>query len=389
MALVIAGIEKFFAGTAVLKDVSLSIEDGAFLTLVGPKGSGKSTLLRILAGRETADVGSFEMVSDTGRMQYDPRIVSSKNLVAEATVRENLEAPLRERDLSWYQKLPKVGSFIAPDAHWSISSKVRSAAVTLRIDSLLGRRAGELSDSQKQRVAIAQAMVSDPAAYLFDDPFSDLDPKTRSRLRAELFELHHMLGVTMIYATNDPSEALKMPDRLAVMLEGRIAQAGPPDAVYDDPDTLAVAQFTGTPSINLLPGELSADGRLSVFGRVLARYRNVIAKPVTVGMRPEAISLSAVNKTRLNGRVCHSETTRTKTHLHVEVAGQRICVLVDNSSRSVCVGETVFLAVDPVKLLLFEADGRRLRLPMLQSDIERMADHNPTLSKSFVTSRSA
>ncbi|MEO0943733.1 MAG: ABC transporter ATP-binding protein [Pseudomonadota bacterium] len=362
MALIASGIQKSFAGTSVLKDASLSIGDGSFLTIVGPNGSGKTTLLRILAGIETPDCGTVECVGDIDVVRRPVHwMMTPYTLDPQRTVRHNLSVPLRQRDLSWFQKLPAIGAPFATELLAEISDSAQRTAVALNIEELLDRMPDQLSGGQAQRVAIGQAVTLNATAFLFDEPYAGLDATSRALLRAELFELHRMLGATFIYATGDPEEAMKMPDTIAVMLDGRVVQIGPPDAVYDDPDSLEVARFIGSPKINLLPGELSADGYLSLFGQVLARYRVSFAKPVTVGIRPEAIVLGAPSEASLAGvRIdCDSGTAG---YLSFDVAGHRLCVVAPSHP----IGDKVSLHVNPPSILLFDADGARLRLPMLQ-----------------------
>ena len=185
-------------------------------------------------------------------------VFQSYALYPHLTVAENIAVPLRMRQLTPVQRL----FGLAPRAvRRSIGAEVQSVAAMLRIESLLARKPAQLSGGQKQRVALARAMVRRPRVFLMDEPLSNLDAELRVHMRAEIAQLHRQLGATFLYVTHDQVEAMTMSDRVAVILGGRLQQVASPDALYRDPDTLAVAQFVGTPRINVLPG-----GRLGLHG---------------------------------------------------------------------------------------------------------------------------
>jgi multiple sugar transport system ATP-binding protein len=367
-------IRKSFGEVEVLRNVSLEIREGEFVTLVGPSGCGKSTLLRILAGLESPDRGVVEIDGkDATDIRASERnlamVFQSYALYPHLTVRENLATPLRLRDLAWIEQLPLFGRFLAPEKLRAIDKKVRETAEALQIQQLLDRKPGQLSGGQRQRTALGRAMVRDPQAFLMDEPLSNLDAALRVHMRSELSELHRRLGTTFVYVTHDQAEALTMSDRLAVMHDGRILQVGPPDAVYDDPDTLQVARFIGSPAINLMAGEIDGGGRLTVAGYILDRLAARVSEPVTVGIRPEAVRVTAGHQTGIRGIIRHRENLGSDVFLHIEVEGHDSRIVAKTAPplrMDMSIGRPVTLSFDAMALLLFRSDGSRLRLPQLQ-----------------------
>ncbi|MQX55353.1 ABC transporter ATP-binding protein, partial [Sinorhizobium meliloti] len=269
----IRSIRKSFGATSVLKDVSLEIADGEFLTLLGPSGCGKSTLLRILAGLEVQTGGSLaigdHVVDGVRPKRRDVAMVfQSYALYPHMTVAQNMALPLRMRRLSSWQRLPVVGRFLlgTTAVGAEIEKDVMRTAKALGIGHLLARKPGQLSGGQRQRVAVGRAMVRQPAVFLMDEPLSNLDAKLRVQMRAEIKELHQRLGVTFVYVTHDQSEAMTMSDRVAVMLDGELLQVAPPQEIYADPDDLRVAEFIGSPKINILEATLRSDGLADAAG---------------------------------------------------------------------------------------------------------------------------
>lgn len=372
-------IRKSFGDVDILRDVSLEIREGEFLTLVGPSGCGKSTLLRILAGLESPDHGVVEIDGqDATNIRASERnlamVFQSHALYPHLTLRENLATPLRLRDLSWVEQLPILGRLVAPEKLLTIDRKVRETAEALQIQSLLDRKPGQLSEGQRQRAALGHAMVRDPQAFLMDEPLSNLDAALRVHMRSELPELHRRLGSTFVHVTHDQAEALTMSDRMAVMHEGRILQIGPPDAVYDDPDTLQVARFIGSPAINLMSGEFDAGGRLCISGHVMDRLAARASEHVTIGIRPEAVKVIAGHQTGIRGIIRHRENLGSDIFLHVEIEGHASRIVAKTAPplrMDLGIGRPVTLNFDAMALLLFRSDGSRLRLPQLQEEEDR------------------
>ena len=366
-AVKMTGIAKQFGTTSVLRGIELDIRAGEFITILGPSGCGKSTLLRIIAGLEPQSAGTVAIdgVSMDG-LAPDRRdiamVFQSYALYPHLTVAENIAVPLRMRRLTRLQRLP--GARALPAVRRigaSIAEAVQSVAATLRLESLLGRKPAQLSGGQKQRVALARAMVRQPKAFLMDEPLSNLDAELRVHMRAEIAQLHRQLGATFIYVTHDQAEAMTMSDRVAVILEGELRQIASPGELYRDPDDLRVAQFVGTPRINVLPATATATG-IDVLGRPIARPSGLAAgTTLQAAVRPERLALAG---TGVPGRVVYRENLGSDLFLHVAVDGVPTPVIVRCDSsvlETTEIGASVALAIPSDALLLFDVDGRRLR----------------------------
>ncbi len=274
-------VRKSYGTNAVVHGISLSVEDGEFLVLVGPSGCGKSTLLRMVAGLEEITSGTIRIgdrvVNDLEPKDRDCAMVfQNYALYPHMSVFDNMAYGLKIRGL------PKS----------DIQKRVNDAAAILELEGFLGRKPRELSGGQRQRVAMGRAIVREPAAFLFDEPLSNLDAKLRVQTRLEIQKLHRRLGTTSLYVTHDQVEAMTLAQRMIVMNAGRAEQVGTPDQVYAQPATTFVASFIGSPPMNLLEGNISADG--STFntrgdGRVslAAPVPAWAGRAVILGVRPE------------------------------------------------------------------------------------------------------
>ena len=364
-------VTKRFGETEVLKGVSLDIADGEFVSLVGPSGCGKSTLLRIIAGLEAQSSGEISIggQSVAGLRAADRNlsmVFQSYALYPHLSVGENIAVPLRMRRMTGGQRLPLIGRFM-PGARamaQDIGREVDHAAQMLEIGHLLDRKPGQLSGGQRQRVALGRALVREPAAFLLDEPLSNLDAKLRVQTRAEIAQLHRRLQATFIYVTHDQVEAMTMSDRIAVMMGGRILQCAAPEVVYEDPDHIEVAEFIGSPKINILPVEISGDGRLYLMDRPLDLVIAGAARGVaSLGLRPEALRLAGEDAP-LRGHVVHSENLGSEMFVQVALAKsqERITLRAAPDQRaSLGLGTPVALDFDLQRALLFDADGTRLR----------------------------
>src|SRR5213595_1806432 len=283
-------VEKAYGTTTVIHGVGFDIHDGEFMVLVGPSGCGKSTLLRMLAGLEEIDAGAIaidgKVVNDTESKDRDIAMVfQSYALYPHMTVRANMAFSLKLRNA---------------DAS-VIAERVAEASKILNLDAYLERFPRELSGGQRQRVAMGRAIVRDPKVFLFDEPLSNLDAKLRVAMRAEIKALHQRLKTTTVYVTHDQVEAMTMADRIAVMQDGKVEQIGSPLELYDRPNNLFVAQFIGSPAMNIIGGTLHRNGDGSFVhadGDVrwpLARDGGVHGQPVVYGIRPEHLSLAGEN----------------------------------------------------------------------------------------------
>jgi multiple sugar transport system ATP-binding protein len=287
-------VSKVFPdGTRAVDGLDLDVADGGFTVLVGPSGSGKSTALRMVAGLEETSSGEIRIadriVNDVAPKDRDIAMVfQSYALYPHMSVEDNLAFALKMRGASPSSRASRAGA----------------VAGRLGIGDLLARRPRQLSGGQRQRVALGRAIVREPAAFLMDEPLSNLDAKLRVEMRAYIARLHQELGTTTLYVTHDQTEAMTMGDRVAVMRDGRLEQVDAPQELYDRPANLFVAAFIGSPAMNLLRGHLElVDGqvRVALGGQRLVLPDEVLAaRPVlggwvddevVVGIRPEAVSL--------------------------------------------------------------------------------------------------
>jgi multiple sugar transport system ATP-binding protein len=346
-------VYKTYGGKVkVIHGIEFAIRDGEFVVLVGPSGCGKSTLLRMLAGLEEITGGEIliddKVVNDLESKDRDIAMVfQSYALYPHMTVRENMGFSLKLRK--------------APVAQ--IAQRVAEAARILNLDPLLERYPRELSGGQRQRVAMGRAIVRDPKVFLFDEPLSNLDAKLRVAMRAEIKALHQRLKTTTVYVTHDQIEAMTMADRIVVMHDGIVEQIGTPLELFDRPGNLFVAQFIGSPAMNVFEGEVQG-GALQALG---ARWALPAGLPVAAGrkvhygVRPGDLELAAAGVAGgVPGRVVVVEPTGAETELVVDVGGQRLIVVM-HGRTAVKPDDTVHLLVDPTKVHVFDAaDGRRL-----------------------------
>ncbi|MCW1412985.1 ABC transporter ATP-binding protein [Rhizobium sp. 1AS11] len=366
-------IQKSFALTSVLSDVSLHIADGEFLTLLGPSGCGKSTLLRILAGLEVQTGGSVaigdHVVDGVRPKRRDVAMVfQSYALYPHMTVQDNMSVPLRMRRLSAWQRLPLLGRFLpgTKPALAEIELDVMRTAKALGIGHLLARKPGQLSGGQRQRVAVGRAMVRKPAVFLMDEPLSNLDAKLRVQMRAEIKELHQRLGVTFVYVTHDQSEAMTMSDRVAVMLDGELLQVAPPQEIYAEPDDRRVAEFIGSPKINMLDAKVLEAGLASTAGTHFTVSGDIASGTgLTLGIRPEAFHVvEGHGPNALTGAVRLVEHMGSDLFVHLNVPAMDqpvVARLLAERAPQISPGQTLHLGVKPDRLLMFATDGRRLR----------------------------
>lgn len=367
----IESISKSFGKTDVLRRVSLEIADGEFVSLVGPSGCGKSTLLRIIAGLEEPNSGTVHIGGQpvTGLRAADRNlsmVFQSYALYPHLSVAENIAVPLKMRRMSRLQRLPLIGRLMpgARDLAGQIGQQIDHAAGMLEIGHLLDRKPGQLSGGQRQRVALGRALVRDPAAFLLDEPLSNLDAKLRVQTRAEIAQLHRRLSATFIYVTHDQVEAMTMSDRIAVMMGGRILQCDTPEVIYEDPDTIEVAEFIGSPKINILPVSRAETGRLVFFDRDLGLHvPGRIAGAVSLGLRPEALSLVS-HRPLFRGTVAHTENLGAELFVQLDIPGleNRIVMRAEPSQRAdLRLGATVGIGFHAAKALVFDGSGQRVR----------------------------
>jgi multiple sugar transport system ATP-binding protein len=348
-----ANIEKSFGSTKVIHGIGFDIADGEFMVLVGPSGCGKSTLLRMLAGLEEITGGTIAIdgkeVNDVESKDRDIAMVfQSYALYPHMSVSDNMAFSLKLRKAD-----PKI-----------IAERVANASKILNLDPYLHRFPRELSGGQRQRVAMGRAIVRDPKVFLFDEPLSNLDAKLRVAMRAEIKALHQRLKTTTVYVTHDQVEAMTMADRIVVMHDGRIEQIGTPLELYDHPDNLFVAQFIGSPAMNVVEGTVRrADGATHVeaAGGVrwpLAHGPGADGQAVAYGIRPEHLTLGASGG--VLGEIIVVEPTGAETELVIQV-GEAHVDLRTHGRPGVHPGDKVGLVIDPANVHVFDkTTGQRL-----------------------------
>jgi multiple sugar transport system ATP-binding protein len=349
-------IEKTFGSTKVIHGIGFDIRDGEFMVLVGPSGCGKSTLLRMLAGLEETSAGTIaidgKIVNDVESKDRDIAMVfQSYALYPHMTVAENMAFSLKLRK--------------APAA--TIEERVARAARILNLDPYLKRFPRELSGGQRQRVAMGRAIVRDPKVFLFDEPLSNLDAKLRVAMRAEIKALHQRLKTTTVYVTHDQVEAMTMADRIVVMHDGRVEQIGTPLELYDRPRNLFVAQFIGSPAMNVVEGTVrrgSGPAHVEAAAQVrwpLGDAAGGEGQRVAYGIRPEHLSLAAPGTAgTVTGEIIVVEPTGAETELLVRVGDAQI-VLITHGRPTVAAGDKIGLAVDAAMVHVFDkASGERL-----------------------------
>ena len=365
-------ISKSFGSTQVLKDLNVDIIDGEFLTLVGPSGCGKSTLLRIIAGLEQQTSGDVLIDNkNVNRIRASERdlamVFQSYALYPHLTVRRNLETPLRLRDYSTFERLPLIGN-LSPNKKQkteSINQLVSKTSETLKISELLDRKPGQLSGGQRQRVALGRAMVREPVAFLMDEPLSNLDAALRVHMRSELSELHNSLKTTFVYVTHDQAEALTMSSRMAVMIDGNLLQLDTPQEVYDNPSSLSVAQFVGSPKINIFKGSSDSNGTVSLLNLTLKRKSSESNLELNIGIRPEHLEITnQSDENTFSATVSYRENLGSDIFFHVntEDGMNRIIVRgIPQLTHEISSGSKVNIRRVSNKALLFNKEGKRVQ----------------------------
>ncbi|MEO0765505.1 MAG: ABC transporter ATP-binding protein [Pseudomonadota bacterium] len=326
-------VEKWFGQVQVIKGVDLAINEGEFVIFVGPSGCGKSTLLRMIAGLEETSRGSI-MIGDRDVTAEPPSkrglamVFQSYALYPHMSVRDNVGFPLKSAGL------PKA----------EIDAKVNEAARVLKLDAYMDRRPKDLSGGQRQRVAIGRSIVRDPTAFLFDEPLSNLDAALRVEMRYEIAKLHQTLKSTMIYVTHDQVEAMTLADRIVVLEFGKIAQVGSPRELYEKPANLFVAQFIGSPRMNVAEAAAAPGVALPAGAK-------------SFGVRPEHIDLVEAGSGRIDGTVDVLEYLGADTFVIVSCGDAGQLTVRVNGSASLKPGDPVGLDFADDAVHKFDAQG--------------------------------
>ena len=350
----IDSVRKQFGKVVAVADVSLDIPDGRFVVLVGPSGCGKTTLLRLLAGLEEVTsgcifIGQREVTNVAARDRDIAMVFQNYALYPHMTVLRNLSFALKLRKL--------------PDAE--VDRRVNAAAEILGIEELLERRPKQLSGGQRQRVALGRAIVREPAAFLFDEPLSNLDAKLRTSMRNELIKLHKRLEATIVYVTHDQVEAMTMGELVVVMKDGVIQQQGAPLEIYHDPVNMFVAEFIGSPSMNFFDGTVDAVNGTAVAGNGLRcdlPAGAVASGPLVFGLRPEHLQTEIQPGFQaIDGTVEVVEPLGAETILEVSVCDMALTARISGELLPP-IGSTLRFYIDSKRLYLFrKQDGTRIR----------------------------
>jgi multiple sugar transport system ATP-binding protein len=324
-------VTKSFGDVQVIPPLNLEINDGEFVVFVGPSGCGKSTLLRLIAGLEDVSSGMISIDGNDATMVPPAKrglamVFQSYALYPHMSVRKNIAFPLRMAGMDKAEQ----------------DKRVEAAAKVLNLNDYIDRRPGQLSGGQRQRVAIGRAIVREPAAFLFDEPLSNLDASLRVNMRLEISELHQTLATTMVYVTHDQVEAMTMADKIVVLQAGNIEQVGSPLELYRSPRNRFVAGFIGSPKMNFIEGEEAAK-------------HNAHA----IGIRPEHLDI-AMDKGAWKGTVGVSEHLGSDTFMHVIVDGIGTLNVRASGEVEVHHGDTIYLTPQEVNLHRFGAEGLTL-----------------------------
>jgi sn-glycerol 3-phosphate transport system ATP-binding protein len=349
----IDAVRKSYGDTEVLKGVDITVADGEMLVILGPSGCGKSTLLRMIAGLESISAGEIRIgrrrVNELEPMDRDIAMVfQNYALYPHMTVYDNMAYGLRNR------RTPRD----------EIERRVQEAARILGLDGLLARKPRQLSGGQRQRVAMGRAIVREPAAFLFDEPLSNLDAKLRVQMRHEIRQLQNRLGTTGIYVTHDQIEAMTLGDRLMILNDGVVEQIGTPLDVYRRPASIFVAAFIGSPAMSFAHGTVAANGAAVTLGGGslhLAEPRPDIAgRDVEVGLRPEHLTLAEPGAQGIDTVIEWVEALGADTIAHVRLSdGAGVDVRLSGLTEARA-GDRVCLAASPTQIHLFDAaTGRR------------------------------
>ena len=349
-AIRLTGIHKHFDNVHVIRGVDLEISDGEFVVFVGPSGCGKSTMLRLVSGLEEVTGGKVEIegrdVTALGAAERGLAMVfQSYALYPHMTVRENMGFGLK----------------VAGEVQSARDEAVGRAADILQLGPLLDRRPKELSGGQRQRVAIGRAIVREPAAFLFDEPLSNLDAALRVQMRIEIARLHRRLGRTMIYVTHDQIEAMTLADRIVVFDAGLIQQQGPPLDLYHRPSNLFVATFIGSPKMNIVPCETTRGGIRLANGAVVA-FPGLEGRARHFGIRPEHLRLSSSDEAILTGTVGVAEHLGSDSFVHVDVPGIDPVNLRIAGGADISEDQEICLSFDLADAHVFGEDGERLNI---------------------------
>ena len=342
------GVNKSFGSNKIITDFSLLGKEDEFLVLVGPSGCGKSTLLRMIAGLEKIDEGEIfindQKINDLHPSKRQTAMVfQSYALYPHMNVYENMSFGLK----------------IEKRSKEEIQTKVMQAAKILKIEELLERRPKQLSGGQRQRVAIGRAITRNPKIFLFDEPLSNLDAALRSEMRVEISKLHNQIKTNMIYVTHDQVEAMTLADRIVILNLGNIEQVGTPDEIYNNPANIFVAQFIGTPKMNILPlnnENIVSDNKINFLGNeIIFEKIKFDKKKYFLGIRPEHFNLSSSSQFKINPKIDLVENLGNEKIVYMSNDNLELSAKI--SSQEDFQNEINF---DSKDIFIFDEDGNRI-----------------------------
>ena len=342
-------VEKSFGDVKVLKDFDLEVQPGEFVVLLGASGSGKTTALRILSGLEKPSAGQVyideENVTDVLPKYRDISMVfQSYALYPHKTVAENISFPLKVRGMAKTDR----------------DAATLNAAKQVQIDDLLDRYPRELSGGQRQRVALARAIIRQPSVFLMDEPLSNLDAKLRGHMRAQLKHMQKSMGITTIYVTHDQIEAMTLAHRVAILEKGVLQQLATPAEIYNNPANLFVAQFIGSPPMNVVHGSLNR-GQFITNGVAIQTGVTGQADQAIMGVRPEDCSIASSGEGTLSGKIYTNELIGDHALVTVDWGDDQISVKAPKDFVGEQ-GDEVGIIIHPDRLFVFdESNGQRMR----------------------------
>ena len=348
-SIILQNISKWFSSNQVIKNVDLNIKDGEFIVFVGPSGCGKSTLLRIISGLEDLNDGTV-LIDDldvTDKVPYDrglSMVFQSYALYPHMNVFDNIGFSL---------KTSGVKSNV-------LKTKVGEVAKILQLEDLLHRLPKQLSGGQKQRVAIGRAIIRKPKAFLFDEPLSNLDAALRVEMRLEISKLHKELGVTTIYVTHDQVEAMTLADKIVVLNEGKIIQIGSPHKLYNYPKNLFVAEFIGTPKMNIL-NCIKKEEYIYLDENKKTNIKTKKEKIFKLGIRPDNIEICKSEKNILSGQIKFCEYLGSEQYVYVDCGiNNKLIIIKIDPNIKVVLNEKIGLKFNSKYVHFFSKDGLRL-----------------------------
>tara|TARA_A100001035_G_scaffold257668_1_gene233855 strand:- start:1563 stop:2615 length:1053 start_codon:yes stop_codon:yes gene_type:complete len=347
--IVIKNLEKSFGDNKVINNFSINIEDGEFIVLVGPSGCGKSTLLRMISGLENIDHGEIfldqKLINNLLPSKREIAMVfQSYALYPHMNVFENMSFGLK------MEKIPKS----------EINQKVNNAATILQIEDLLERKPKQLSGGQKQRVAIGRAITRSPKVFLFDEPLSNLDAALRSEMRVEISKLHKKLNSNMIYVTHDQIEAMTLADKIVVLNKGSIEQYGTPNEIYSDPNNIFVAEFIGSPKMNIIKIEkeqIINSSTLSLFNNEITFENFKFEDEIYLGIRPEDITLGTNHEIQVEVKIDLIENLGFEKIVYSKLSDKEIII---KSSEDIS-NQILNISFSKNKIFFFDKNKKRIR----------------------------